>query len=287
MIPIALRLTRADGTTADYHFEAARHPQLTPTALAAAATAATDFRGAADVKGTTRWDVTMRYAGGRVLHLADVAANAQPQFGGGGFVAALALPARALSSNPFGDVPLEGVDATVTQLSPAELPVATVEQLNLPRRHFKPGETVSLNVGLRLGDGGTLRRTLSLVLPDDLEPGEYPLSVGDATTALQAVAAAEPFAFQAQSVDDIFAVLKRIYEYPSDRLYVRLELPSRARVAVGRRPLAGLPASRTLLLAESGRSDVQPYTPAVTRAVPVPFLVDASGAEATITVVRK
>ena len=287
-IPISLHLTRADGATADYHFESIRHPTLTPTALAAAAGGATSFRGNPDPEGSTRWDVRLKYAGGRTIHLADVGTNAVSFFGGGGgFVPSLILPVQAIALNPFGEIALESVDATVTQLTPEQLPAATIEEVALPRRHYKPGETVKLDVGLTLFDGGKARRTLSLKLPDDLPPGDYPLSVGDSTTAVQATAAAQPFAFQAKNVDDIFRVFDRVGAYPADALYLRLDLPEQARVAVGRQPLANLPASRTLLLAESGRSDVQPFMPALTQKLTVPFRVDQSRAEATITVTRK
>ena len=287
-VPISIRLTRADGSRAEYRFESIRHPTLTPTALAAAAGGAASFAGAPDPEGATRWDVTLRYAGGRTIHLADAATNAVSFFGGGsGLVPSLVLPVQAIALNPFGEIALESVDAEVTQLTPEQLPTATIEQLSLPRRHYKAGQTVGLDVGLALGDGTKTRRRLTLALPDDLPPGEYPLSVGDASGAIQALAAAQPFAFQAESVDDIFRIFARVGEFPADALYLRLELPEQARVAVGRQPLRDLPASRTLLLAESGRSDVQPFVPALTRKTTVPYLVSPGQAQATITVVRK
>ena len=286
MIPVTLRLTRADGTAAEYHFEAVRHKALTPQALAAAAAGVTEFAGAADARGATRWDATLRFAGGRTIHLADVAANAPAVFGPSGFAAALVLPANVMANNPFGDATLESVEADVTQLSAAAMPTANIESVALPRRQYRAGDAVDIDVGLRLDTGAAVRRRLSITLPTDLPPGQYPLSVGDAATALNAEASAKPFEFEARGLDDLFAIFARVGRYPGDALYARLEQPEAARVAVGREALEKLPASRTLLFAESGRSDVTGFAPALTARLAVPFVAGGS-AQATVKVVDK
>ena len=168
---------------------------------------------------------------------------------------------------------------------PGELPSAAVESVALPRRQYRPGETLEIDVGLRLSTGGRERRMIRLDLPADLPPGQYPLSVGDSVTALQSEAMARPFAFDATGVDEVFDVLRRVDAYPSEAIYARLSLPERAGVAVGRTALENLPASRGLLLAEGGRSEVTAFEPAITATQAVPFVVEDGSAEATISVV--
>src|SRR5690606_7878245 len=101
MIPVQLTVRRGEESTT-FRFQAARHDTLTITALAAAAQNAVDLGGTPDPSGATRWDATIRYGGGRTLHLRDIVANEAPNpFFTGGFVGSLIMPLQSIRDNPF------------------------------------------------------------------------------------------------------------------------------------------------------------------------------------------
>jgi len=284
MIPVTIAVKRRQESQA-FRFQAARHPMLTPMVLGAAATDALAVRGAPDVQGATRWDVTLNYSGGRTLRLRDISANSN-MFMGNGFVGALVLPLQALQENPFAHVELESLEASVELLPAAQVQIAALEQISLPKLRYRAGETVQVNLAFRLHRGSRIERTVEFVLPEDIEPGQYPLTVTDAATALGAAAEMRPFEFHVQSIDDLFALVNTAQAYGSDAVYLRLDRPEETRVAVGRQALGDLPGSRALLLAESGRSDVTTFTKALHKKIDLPFVLTEGEAEAMITVVE-
>lgn len=283
MIPVSIRVKRGQKQQT-FQFEAARHSMLTLAALAAAAQGAADLGGGPDSQGATRWDVTLRYSGGRTLRLRDVGPNDNPF--GLGVVGALAMPLMAIEQNPFGHVNLEAVEAEIELIPGLAVQLATLEQVTLPRQRYRPGETVKVNLVLQVFRGGRVQRTVELALPKDLAPGEYPLVVTNSAGAIMGAAQSRPFDFDMKSIDDLFTVLNSMQEYGTDAIYVRIDRPEQVRVAVGREALPDLPGSRALLLAESGRSDVTAYGPAVASKLELPYVVTDGEAQAMITVIR-
>lgn len=285
MVPVTMTVKRGEESQT-FRFQAARHPMLTPMVLGAAATEAVTFRGSPDVLGATRWDVTLNYSGGRTLRLRDVAANSN-MFMGDGFVGALVLPLQALQENPFAKIELESVETSVELLGPDQVQIATLEGISLPRLRYRAGETVKANLVFRLHRGSRIERAVEMVLPQDIEPGQYPLTASDAATALGAAAELRPFEFHVQSIDDLFALVNTAQGYGSDAVYLRLDRPEQTRVAIGRQPMTDLPGSRALLLAESGRSDVTTFTSALHKKIDLPFVVtEGEAQEAVITIIE-
>lgn len=283
MIPVSIRVKRGQSQQT-FGFEAARHPMLTLAALAAAAQSATDLGGAPDPQGATRWDMTLRYSGGRTLRLRDVGPNDDPF--GLGVVGALAMPLMAIEQNPFGSVSLEAVEAEIELVPGPAVQLATLEEVTLPRQRYRPGETVKVNLMLQVFRGGRVQRTVELALPEDLPPGQYPLIVSSSIGAIMGAAQSRPFDFDMKSLDDLFTVLNSMQEYANNAVYVRIDRPEQVRVAVGREALPDLPGSRALLLAESGRSDVTAYGPALATKLELPYVVTDGEAQIHITVVR-
>src|SRR5690606_12750637 len=133
-----------------------------------------------DPNGATRWDATIRYGGGRTLHLRDIVANEAPNpFFTGGFVGSLIMPLQSIRDNPFEPVEMESLEATVDLLAPDDVPIATLTEISIPRRRYRAGETVAVELIMNLRRGERVRRTVELQLPEDLEPGEYPLRILD------------------------------------------------------------------------------------------------------------
>ena len=284
MIPVKLTLKRR-GQTQEFNFQVARHRMLTIAGLIAALESASDFGGTADPLGATRWDVALRYSGDRVLRLRDVGANDNP-YGGQGLVSALAMPLSTIQDNPFATIDLESVEAALEVVPASEARLAMLEQISLPRVRYKPGEVVKAQLVFQLFRGGRVARTVELKLPEDLEPGQYPLMVTDSVGAISSALETRPYDFDVKSIDDLLSVLNKMQEYGSDSVYLRLDRPEQVRVALGREALPDLPNSRATLLAESGRTDVVMYGPAVTARLELPYVLTQGEAQAQITVVK-
>lgn len=285
---VSLEVVDADGDAETFHFQAARHDQLTPSLLAIAFIQAVTLGGNAEMDASTRFDITMTFTtaqGPREVVLRDAVSNRH----GGPTAMALGLIStlRGVATNPFSDVTLESVIGRLVELPVGELPAAQVISASLSRTTYAPGETVRVDVlldGYR-GDRDRVRAELSL--PEDLPPGKYTLRVLSAAYALQAEAAADPALLNPLSLEDLFAAYAAVSEHPNDALYLRLELPTRTAVSVGSTSLRDLPPSKAALLAATGRPDVLAATSSLTKRVEVPYVVVDGEAAVEVTVERR
>lgn len=285
---VSFKVIDAAGDSETFHFQAARHDQLTPSLLASALLQAVTLGGNADMDASTRFDLTMTFAtedGPREVVLRDAVSN---RYGGPTSMAlGLISTLRGISTNPFSDVTLESVTGQLVELPVGELPAAQVMSASLSRTTYAPGETVRIDVLLNGYRGERERVRAELVLPDNLPPGTYPLRVMSATYALQAEASSDPALLNPRSLEEVFAAYDVVGNFPNDALYLRLDLPSQTAVAVGSTSLSNLPPSKVKLLATTGRPDVLPAASALTKRVEVPYVVVDGEAVVEVTIERR
>jgi hypothetical protein len=116
---------------------------------------------------------------------------------------------------------------------------------------------------------------IELQLPRDLHDGKYQLSICDRDSYLEQEKQARPFRFTAESIEDIFAVLKDVSTVRQDALYVRL-LRQADGVAIGRTALPSLPSSRRQVMLDFGRSNVTQFVSAAVKIIPTETVMDGS-----------
>jgi hypothetical protein len=269
-IPIDIHVIYTDGSMdVTYHFNAAAHPRLTPLLSALAVNAALSGRRDLPQYHTVEYDLTMQFANGQTVEAKNVAVNAA----GPALFQGLAGPIVFASENPFERVMLKQISGTI-RVTP-EAHEADILSVTLPKLKYRPGEMLKAFVRYRPFRAGEAILPVELQLPHDLRDGTYQLNIGDQTTYIQQEQVARPFRFTAESIEDLFAVLKDISSIRTDALYVQL-LRQADGVAVGRTAMPLLPSSRRQVLLDAGRSNVTPFVSAASKIVPTETVINGS-----------
>jgi hypothetical protein len=112
-------------------------------------------------------------------------------------------------------------------------------------------------------------------LPHDLREGKYQFSICDRDTFVQEEQLAKPFRFTAESIKDVFDVLKDVSAIRQDALYVRL-LRQADGIAIGRTTLPLLPSSRRQVFLDAGRSNITAYVSSAVKVIPTDTVMDGS-----------
>ena len=279
-VPVSLRVVYADGSQDQtYHFTVVQHPKLTPllvgTGLAAALTGAKEL----PAHHTVDYDLSLEFAGGRTVRVADAAVDVTTPtdlFG------AVGLPIVGASENPFEQVAVRRISGTVTVS--AEERSAQILYATVPRSRYRPGEVVTAQVAYRPFRGDERVMPVRLTLPRDLPDGTYGLTISDADKYLADERSAEPFRFTAETVGQVFDVLRDVSSLRHDAVYVRL-LRQPDSVAVGHVAMPKLPGSRRQILIGSGRSDVTLFASSARVVVPTESVMSGS-ADFEVTVDR-
>lgn len=171
----------------DFHMQVADLPEFTPSLLASGVLGGLDT--ATRSGGSQGIDVTA------VFHLAGHPDLVVDQSFDGPAAATegssyLLGVAAYLMQNDLEEVTLEAVDVEVAQS--AEPRSATLVGAHAERTLVRPGERVTLNLDLVAYRGEPFRRSLDLVLPEDLPAGRYSLLVGDGPSVDAARLQVEP-----------------------------------------------------------------------------------------------
>jgi hypothetical protein len=269
-IPVDIHVVYADGSMdVNYHFEAAAHPRLTPLLAGLAVNAALSGRRDLPQYHTVEYDLRMDFVNGKTVRATNVAVNSAAP----ALFQSILLPMVLASENPFERVMLRKLTGSI-RVAP-EAHEADILSVTLPKMKYKPGESLKAFVRYRPFRGGESIMPIELALPHDLRDGKYQLSVGDQATFIQQEQLARPFRFTAESIDDLFAVLKDISEIRTDALYVQL-LRQADGIAVGRTAMPLLPSSRRQVLLDAGRSNVTPFVSAAVKVVPAQIVMNGS-----------
>ncbi len=276
MIPVDLKIQYTDGSgDVNYHFDCAAHPKLTPMIVGVAITSA--LTGARDLPQyqTMDYDVSLQF-GDRTVRAENTLVNAQP----GDVFFQLGTPLMAAAENPFERVMPTKITGTFRVTPQAR--EAQILSINVPRLKHRPGEHVRAFVQYRPFREAEQTMPVDIDLPKDLPDGDYQLVISDWQRYLTDEAAAKPFRFTAQDINEVFAVLKDVNEIRHNALYIRL-LRQPDGVAVGRTAMQHMPSSRRRVLLDSGRSNISPFMSSAVKIVPTQNVMDGS-AEFTITI---
>jgi hypothetical protein len=275
-VPIEFNVHYADGSTRAYHFKAAQHPKFTPMLAGAALAAAVTGPSELPQYNTVHYRITLQFANGQTIEIQNTAANANAQelFG------EIGLPLQAALENPFERVPVKKITGTMTITGDANL--AQILDVNVPRSKYRPGETVKAYVTYKPFREPEGILPVEMELPRDLPQGTYQLIISDAQRYFQDTQQAEPFRFTADSIGDVFGVLKDVAAIRQNAVYLRL-LRQPDGVAVGRVALPDLPSSRRQILLGAGRSNITPFVSSTVKTVPT-SMVMAGSAQFAITI---
>jgi hypothetical protein len=268
-VPIEFNVRYADGSTRAFHFQAAQHPKFTPMIAGAALAAAITGPNELPQYNTVRYQITLQFANGQSIDIQNTAANAGAQelFG------EIGLPLQAALENPFERVPVKRITGTIRISDDANL--AQILDVNVPRSKYRPGETVKAYVTYKPFREPEGILPVEMELPRDLPQGTYQLVISDAQRYFQDTQQTEPFRFTADSIGDVFGVLKDVAAIRQNAVYLRL-IRQPDGVAVGRVALPELPSSRRQILLGAGRSNITPFVSSTVKTVPTQMVMTGS-----------
>jgi hypothetical protein len=276
-VPIEMTVEAADGTPPrTYHFNASRHPKFTPMLTAAAFAAAVTGSSELPQYNTVDYDVQLTFSNGQTVILANRAVNVTSAdlFGDAGVVM------QAAAENPFQRVMVTRVVGHV-KIHPI-LAAAQIIDVNLPRSKYRPGDKVAAFVTYQPFRSSKAVLRLELELPHDLPHGQYQLIISDAQRYFTDEQVSKPFRFMAESIDDVFAVLRDVGGIRENAIYLRLQRHPDG-VAIGRTALQRLPSNRREIMLGAGRSNTTAFISSTVKIVPTE-LVMTGASEFTIEV---
>lgn len=262
-----------------YHFSAVIHPKFTPLLAGVSLAGALGASRELPAQNTVDYDITVSFGDGHTLHLADRAADLDPQ----SLMFGLTIPLMAVADNPFQRALPTRVDGSLTVSAGTR--VAEIVDAQTPLSRYRPGDRVKVFVTLRPFRGAQTIQPVEIDIPHDVPDGSYRLSVSGKEQFLAQLASLEPFRATALNIEDVFAILNQSTQVRSNALHACLSLQPEG-LALGRAPMPRLPASMRHILTNTGRPDVTAYTTSRTSSVPADMVIQGQ-AELTIEVDRK
>ncbi|NLX14874.1 MAG: hypothetical protein GXY44_14660 [Phycisphaerales bacterium] len=201
--------------------------------------------------------------------------NMTSQDGGMGAQMDLYLPIQAMMNAPFGKARLKRCRVVLT-IEKGALQ-ATIDDAQLRKTTYKPGETVTVRVRFRhyRRDPQLTWADFSLDLPDNVPDGRYELMVTSVNGHLQALTEEKPHLFLARSPDQLLAALNMVAGYPANRLYLRLRLPEGG-LAIDKIEMPAPPTFWKRILTESRNRDVRSYAESSLAQYETDFSVDGN-----------
>lgn len=260
--PVRIEVAQPGLDRERYDFELVHHDRLTPALLNAVYAQSVAAIHAPPARSTLRLSGSMSFEGDRTVTFDTTVPSGNPQA-----VLMEVLPALTLATqNPFRRLRLT---AARFKLEVTDgLLFTTIDTARAQRRTVHPGDTLAIDVQLLEFEGQPVRQRVELPLPDDLEPGEYQVMVGDANRYTQGLFQSRPYLFEAEDVDDVMAIARQSLTIERKALYVMLQT-SRPGLSVGRQNLSDLPSSRAALIRGTAGSGLTEFSPMIDAVVPM------------------
>lgn len=276
-VPIEIRIKYADGSDdQSYRFTSALHPKFTPLLSAAALNAALSGVRELPQYHTLDYDLTLEFSNGKTIHIVNSAINASVA----DLFFEIGTPMIAAADNPFERVLIKKITGTMIVIPEARQ--GEILYANVPRSKYRPGESVTAYVNYRPFRSGERVLPVALELPHDLPDGTYRLNISDWTKFLIDEQTAEPFKFRAESIDQVFDVLRDVTAIRHNAVYIRL-LRQPDGIAIGHTAMPKLPSSRRQVMIGAGRSDTTQFVSSAVKVIATDRVMSGS-AEFEITI---
>ena len=247
--PVDVTVNMPNDDSRTYHYQLVNEPMLSAVLLANAALSSVEAIYGVPIESTMRIRAKLRFTGDRELNIDTLVAE------GNSANAALELlpPVSVLVQNAYDSLDIESVSLTVDVEE--GIREAMIAGARLERSQVAPGEAVSVLVDLQHYGGKQEQRRIAFQLPENLEEGDYTLTISGANVFTRMKLSAQPYLMEIKTVDDIVNFLQLQMDFRTDKLYAALQLPETS-LAVGRTEMPDLPSSREALLTSPTRTDV-------------------------------
>ena len=248
MIPVNLKLTTSRGKREDISFEIVRDEFLTPLVLniGLVNSVLANERHIGDTTVTTNAVIKIKGHESVVIER-DFTGAASTTLSS----VAVTLPVTNLLRGRFDDLEIESID--VSMIVKEGTRTGVIENLRAQRSEFRAGDKVKLTVFTRIDSGKPISSEVEFTIPNDLQPGNWSVTVADATSAQEN---SSVNSFTATSLREMIDILNRGRR--DDRLYLQLHRTGGS-VVMGTSEMPNLPIS-VLATMNSGRNSAPQKT---------------------------
>ncbi len=218
-----------------------------------------------------RHDIELDYGKLGKFHASDVSMDTDEAVGSD-----LTRPLAGLSMNPLGEAVLPESIVVNVSIEKGEQS-ASLLQLKLDGRVYRPGDTVTGTVTLRPFRKDRVTVPVRLTLPETLPDGKYTLTACDAAEAMRLQMEENPQKHNPRNTEQLFTALQEIVSLRNDRIYLRLPL-NQGGMALGTSELPDLPSSRAQIIGEAGKLDTFQFSRTLVEQVKCDYIAHGSAA---------
>lgn len=255
--PVEVTVNMPGLETQTYHYEVVNEPTLSAILVANVVFSSIEAIHSTPTENTMRTTARMRFSGGREFKLDTLVAGgsaANP-------VMEMLTPLSVMTINPYEQLEIESIKVNVD----IELGnrMATIVGAQLERSQVTPGESVGVLLELQHYEGDLETRRIEVQIPEDLDEGDYPLTISGANAYSSLKIGSQPHLTVTRNIDELADFIQETMNFRYDAIYSAIMLPPEG-LAFGRTEMAKLPSSRAAMLS----------SPTNPQALPLMRLVD-------------
>ncbi|MBL7220398.1 MAG: hypothetical protein ISS69_09810 [Phycisphaerae bacterium] len=196
----------------------------------------------------------------------------------------LSRAVATMMRNPYGPRPeIRGIDVSI-KIEPGEIGASIID-FRLDNQTCGPGETLTGTLTLTRPRKGRTTMPVSFKLPDDLPEGVHTLQVSDWSTAQSDEAREQPQKYSPKTTEELLASMQRSVLLRGNVLYMRLPLKDGGGIALDKKELPDLPASKAAMITQARLLDTRTFGRSLLRETKVPYVLSGSAA-ASFTVTK-
>ncbi len=254
MIPLKIRISRYnDAQQRVYDCQIANNEIFTQRYLRVVVAGAALTMGPMPPEHTVKYKVTVGIEGDKSISYENISTDSSLNdvlIESGGVVG-------LIMNNPYKKAEVESIEVDVN-IIPKSI-MAQIWSVELSDLELKGGESFDVDVVIQSVLADKKKYRFNLEIPENLEPGEYELTICGVGGYEQFLVKAAPYRFTAQSFPELLVALKNSLKTRRDQLFCVLELPPSG-LAVEKAELPDFPATRMLVLQDAKRTlSSQPY----------------------------
>ena len=250
--PVEVHVNMLGQPTRTYHYQVVNEPMLSAMMVANVVFGSMQAVHGMPMESTFRLRAKMRFSGDRELNVDTLIAGGNAVYA----VMELLPPIAVLVQNAYESLDLESVSLTVDVEE--GIRQAMISGARLERSEVAPGDTVSVLIDFQHYGGESEQRRITFKLPDDLDEGDYPLTISGADNYVMMKIMSQPHLLITKNIDDLANFMQETMSYRTDAIYATLQLPETG-IAVGRAEMSQLPSSRAALLTSPTTTDTVVY----------------------------
>jgi len=265
-VATTIAVSQPDIEARTYKYQVLQHHSLLPALVGTVLVGSASAVHAPNHETTQRATGHIVFEGGRKIPFNTAVASAYPQAA----LTDLGPAITVATQNPFGIIGIESIDIDIDITDGADM--VSVEAAHTTGKPLRPGDTAKVSVKLRPYKQEPYDRVVAVPIPLDLPPGEYNMMIGGAPSYTNRLYGAKPYLFHADNKTELLDVIEHMMRPDRQSLYIMLQT-NRQALAIGRRNLDGIPASRAAMLANAGGVEATTFQPTLDQVIPIGSVV--------------